>query len=93
MPGRAARHLVLAADIPSTAAICPHAPGATGTLAQIRQVAGRLFDLRKTAAIDLLNRMGATICGQAFVIGRGQLMARLREAQEHPGWRWEVVRT
>jgi hypothetical protein len=58
-----------------------------------RQAAERLFDLRKTAAIDLLNRMGATVCGQALVISRGQLIARLREAQELPDWRWEVTRT
>lgn len=31
-----------------------------------------------------MNRMGPTVCGQALVISRGQLMVRLREAQEHP---------
>jgi len=51
-----------------------------------------LFDLRRSAAHELLRRLGAERLGNALAIGRGQLMARLREAQEHPDWRWERQR-
>lgn len=51
-----------------------------------------LFDLRRSAAKELLRRMGAELCGHSLVISRGLLMARLREAYEHPGYRWEVER-
>src|ERR1051325_1887227 len=51
-----------------------------------------LFDLRRSAAHQLLRRCGAPRCGSSLVISRGQLMARLREAQEHPDWRWERER-
>jgi hypothetical protein len=54
--------------------------------------AERLFDLRKTAAFKLLRRMGAEPVGHSLVISRSLLMARLREAQEHPQWRWERER-
>lgn len=57
-----------------------------------RRAAERLFDLRATAAKALLSRMGADLCGHSLVIGRGLLMARLREAHENPDWRWEVQR-
>ena len=57
-----------------------------------RQAAERLFDLRATAAKALLRRMGAELCGHALVISRAVLMARLREAQEHPDWKWEAER-
>ncbi len=54
-----------------------------------RQMVESLFDLRKTAAFHLLRRLGAQRCGHSLVIGRACLMARLRELQEHPDWRWE----
>ena len=40
----------------------------------------------------LLRRMGAQRCGHSLVIGRGLLMARLREAHENHDWRWESER-
>ena len=51
-----------------------------------------LFDLRRSAAHQLLRRCGAQRCGSSLVISRGKLLARLREAQEHPDWRWERER-
>jgi hypothetical protein len=57
-----------------------------------RQLIEHLFDLRKTAAADLLRRMGAERVGNSMMISRGRLMARLREASEHPDWKWEVDR-
>ena len=57
-----------------------------------RQLAELVFDLRKTAAFQLLRRMGAQQCGNSLVIGRGLLMARLREAHENHHWRWESER-
>jgi hypothetical protein len=57
-----------------------------------RQSVERLFDLRKTAACQLLKRMGAESAGHSLVISRSLLMARLREAQEHPEWRWAMER-
>ena len=57
-----------------------------------RQTVGELFDLRKTAAFHLLRRFGAERCGNSLAIGRARLMARLREMQEHPDWRWERER-
>jgi len=57
-----------------------------------RQAAERLFDLRATAAKTLLRRMGAELCGHSLVISRAALMARLREALEHPDWQWEAER-
>src|SRR5450755_3467407 len=57
-----------------------------------RRLVERLFDLRNTAAKDLLRRMGAQRVGNSFVISRGPLMARLREAAEHPQWSFEINR-
>jgi hypothetical protein len=57
-----------------------------------RELVERIFDLRKTAAFHLLRRMGAQRCGNSLVIGRGLLMARLREAHENHDWRWESER-
>jgi hypothetical protein len=57
-----------------------------------RQTVGELFDLRKTAAFHLLRRFGAERCGNSLAISRARLMARLREMQEHPDWRWERER-
>ncbi|MBM3729099.1 MAG: hypothetical protein FJW40_27200 [Acidobacteria bacterium] len=57
-----------------------------------RRLVETLFDLRRSAAKELLRRMGAGLCGHSLVISRGLLMARLREAYEHPGYRWEVER-
>src|SRR5450755_248760 len=57
-----------------------------------RRRAEELFDLRRSAAHELLRRLGAERCGNALAISRGTLIARLREAQEHPGWRWERER-
>lgn len=57
-----------------------------------RRLVETLFDLRRSAAKELLRRMGAELCGHSLVISRGLLMARLREAYEHPGYRWEVER-
>lgn len=57
-----------------------------------RQLVERLFDLRRTASTDLLRRMGAQVAGNSFVISRSLLMARLREAQEHPDWKFEIER-
>jgi hypothetical protein len=57
-----------------------------------RQTVEQLFDLRKTAAFHLLRRMGAEPVGHSLAISRTLLMARLREAQEHPQWRWERER-
>jgi hypothetical protein len=57
-----------------------------------RELVESIFDLRKTAAFHLLRRMGAQRCGNSLVIGRGLLMARLREAQENRDWRWEAER-
>ena len=57
-----------------------------------RQLAERLFDLRRTAAKALLRRLGAELCGHSLVISRGLLMARLREALENPEWTWETQR-
>jgi hypothetical protein len=54
-----------------------------------RRLVERLFDLRNTAAKDLLRRMGAQLVGNSFVISRGLQMARLREAAEHPQWSFE----
>jgi hypothetical protein len=56
-----------------------------------RQTVERLFDLRKTAAFQLL-RMGAEPVGHSLAISRTLLMARQREVQEHPQWRWERER-
>jgi hypothetical protein len=36
--------------------------------------------------------MGAQRCGNSPVIGRGVLMARLREAHENHDWLWEAER-
>ena len=55
-----------------------------------RRLVEMLFDLRRSAAKELLRRMGAELCGHSLVISRGLLMARLREAYEHPDYRWEV---
>jgi hypothetical protein len=55
-----------------------------------RELVESIFDLRKTAAFHLLRRMGAQRCGNSLLIGRGRLMARLREAQENHDWRWEA---
>jgi hypothetical protein len=55
-----------------------------------RRLVETLFDLRRTAAKDLLRRMGAELCGHALTIGRGVLMARLGEAYEQAGYRWEA---
>ena len=57
-----------------------------------RQMVESLFNLRKTAAFHLLRRLGAQRCGHSLGIGRACLMARLRELQEHPEWRWEQER-
>jgi hypothetical protein len=57
-----------------------------------RYTVEQLFDLRKTATFHLLRRMGAEPVGHSLVISRTLLMARLREAQEHPQWRWERER-
>jgi hypothetical protein len=57
-----------------------------------RQMIESLFDLRKTAAFHLLRRLGAERCGHSLVIGRACLLARLRELQDHPDWRWERER-
>lgn len=57
-----------------------------------RPLVEQLFDLRRTAAADLMRRMGAEQCGRCWVIGRGLLMARLREVQEHPEFQWETAR-
>ena len=57
-----------------------------------RRVIEQLFDLRRTAASGLMRRMGAEQCGRCWVIGRGLLMARLREVQEHPEYQWETAR-
>jgi hypothetical protein len=57
-----------------------------------RELVESIFDLRKTAAFHLLRRMGAQRRGNSLVIGRGLLMARLREAQENRDWRWEAER-
>jgi hypothetical protein len=57
-----------------------------------RQTVERLFDLRKTAAFQLLRRMGAEPVGHSLAISRTLLMARLREAHEHPHWHWERER-
>lgn len=57
-----------------------------------RRAVERLFDLRRTAASDLMRRMGAEQCGRCWVIGRALLMARLREVQEHPEYQWETAR-
>jgi hypothetical protein len=54
-----------------------------------RRRAEELFDLRRSAAHELLRRFGAERCGNSLAIGRARLMARLREMQEHPDWRWE----
>ena len=48
--------------------------------------------MRKTAALHLLRRFGAERCGNSLAISRARLMARLREMQEHPDWRWERER-
>jgi hypothetical protein len=48
--------------------------------------------LRRSAAHELLRRFGAERSGNSLAISRGRLMARLREAQEHPEWRWERER-
>jgi len=57
-----------------------------------RRRAEELFDLRRSAAHELLRRFGAERHGNALAISRGKLMARLRELQEHPDWRWERER-
>jgi hypothetical protein len=48
--------------------------------------------LRRSAAHELLRCFGAERCGNSLAIDRSRLMARLREAQEHPDWRWERER-
>jgi hypothetical protein len=57
-----------------------------------RRRAEELFDLRRSAAHELLRRFGAERHGNALAISRCKLMARLRELQEHPDWRWEGER-
>ncbi len=57
-----------------------------------RRVVERLFDLRRTAASELMRRLGAEQCGRCWIIGRGLLMARLREVQEHHEYQWETAR-
>ena len=57
-----------------------------------RRRAEELFDLRRSAAHELLRRFGAERCGNSLAIGRARLLARLREMQEHPDWRWERER-
>jgi hypothetical protein len=57
-----------------------------------RRRAEELFDLRRSAAHELLRRFGAERHGNALAISRGKLMARLRELLEHPDWRWERER-
>ncbi len=57
-----------------------------------RRMAEQLFELRKTAAVQLLRRFGALYRGGSLVISRALLMARLREAHENPDWRWESER-
>jgi hypothetical protein len=57
-----------------------------------RRRAEELFDLRRSAAHELLRRFGAERCGNSLAIGRARLMARLREMQERPDWRWERER-
>ena len=57
-----------------------------------RQLAEQLFGLGRTATKQLLRHMGAELCGHALVISRSLLMARLREANDHPEWRWERQR-
>ncbi len=48
-----------------------------------RRMAEQLFELRKTAAVQLLRRFGALYRGGSLVISRALLMARLREAHEN----------
>ena len=67
-------------------------PALAGTERIDRQAAERWFDLRATAAQALLRRMDAEWCGHALVIRGAVRMARLREAQEHPDWKWEGER-
>jgi hypothetical protein len=57
-----------------------------------RRRAEELFDLRRSAAHELMRRFGAERCGNSLAISRGRLTARLREAQDHPDWRWERER-
>lgn len=57
-----------------------------------RRRAEELFDLRRSAAHELMRRLGADCYGNSLAISRNKLMARLREAQEHPDWRWERER-
>lgn len=57
-----------------------------------RRLIEQLFDLRHTAAHRLIERLGAELCGHSLVISRDKLMARLREIEEHPDWRWERKR-
>ena len=52
----------------------------------------RLFGLRRTAAQDLLRRLGAELRGHSLVVGRSQLTARLSALAQDPDLRWEVGR-
>src|ERR1039457_2942784 len=53
---------------------------------------GNSLTCAKNAAFHLLRRFGAERCGNSLAISRARLMARLRETQEHPDWRWERER-
>lgn len=57
-----------------------------------RDVVAGLFGLQRTAAVDLLRRLGAERVGKNLAIKRATLMARLREIQEMPEYTWAVDR-
>ena len=68
-----------------------NARGARIARSRIASTAGRSgnsLTCAKTAAFHLLRRFGAERCGNPLAISRARLMARLRETQEHPDWRW-----
>lgn len=57
-----------------------------------RQQIEQLFDLRRTAANDLLRRMGAVRVGNSYTISRRLLVARLKQAMRHPDYQVEIDR-
>lgn len=53
-----------------------------------RQAVEKLTGLQRSAAGELLRRLGAAQVGKSMAIGKGKLMARLREMQEAPEFTW-----
>lgn len=53
-----------------------------------RKTIEKLTGLQRTAAGELLKRLGASQVGKSMGIGKGKLVARLRDMQESPEFTW-----